>query len=69
MLCTGSIVISAATGLGFMAASIAVGGFLGHIYPLIREKGDRAVALATVIGGIGGLLGSMFTIALGELVA
>jgi hypothetical protein len=43
-----------ATAMGFMAASIAVGGFLAHAEPVLSERGDQAIRSATVRGGLWG---------------
>lgn len=56
MLTMASIFNDAATGAGFMAASIAVGGFLAHMRPALAGEDDQAVSSATIRGGIGGLL-------------
>jgi hypothetical protein len=46
---------SDATGVvGFMAAAIAVFGFLWQAPPALAQKEDRAVRAATIIGGLVG---------------
>jgi hypothetical protein len=50
-----SVITIAATGAGFMAASIAVGGFIVHVGPALTGKDEARVRAATVIGGLGGL--------------
>lgn len=62
------IVSRFATGAGFMAAAIAVGGFLAHVQPFLRGRNDQAVRVATVVGGLGGLVFAAGLIAF-ELVA
>jgi hypothetical protein len=51
----GSIVEDGATATGFMAAAIAVGGFLGHAGPVLWRRGEAAIRFGTVVGGLGGL--------------
>jgi hypothetical protein len=63
MLAIGSIVSDAATGVGFLAGSIAVGGFIGHLPSILMRQEDEEVALATVAGGVIGLVGALFVIA------
>jgi hypothetical protein len=48
----------AASGAGFVAATIAIFGFLGQIWPALRRQADPDVRAATVIGGLVGLLGA-----------
>ena len=55
MLAIGSIVGDAAFGTGFMAAAIAVCGFMAHAHPVLTGKGEEAVRVATVVGGLVGL--------------
>jgi hypothetical protein len=45
---------------GFIAACIAIGGFLGHTRPALRRQDDLEVRRATVIGGLWGLAASIF---------
>jgi len=58
MLPVGSIIEDGATVMGFMAATIAVGGFLGHAGPVLRNAGEAAIRFGTVVGGICGLGGA-----------
>jgi hypothetical protein len=51
----GSIIGDAATLVGFTAAMIAIGGFLGQVEPALTRKDDQAVRAATVVGGLFGL--------------
>jgi glycerol-3-phosphate acyltransferase PlsY len=51
----GSIIDEGAAVTGFMAAAIAVGGFLGHAWPVIRHQDEAAIRVATVVGGLYGL--------------
>ena len=55
MLPIGLLVNDAAAGAGFIAASIAICGFLGQIKPALAREEDRTVRSATVIGGMVGL--------------
>ncbi len=50
----GSLVSSATGAVGFMAAAIAVFGFLWQAPSVLTQKGDRSVRAATVIGGLVG---------------
>jgi len=55
VLPAGSILSDAASGVGFVAAAIAVCGFMGQVGPALMRKEDQAVRAATVIGGLIGL--------------
>jgi glucokinase len=50
-----SILNDAPADAGFMAASIAIGGFLAHAQPVLSGRSERAVKIATVLGGLSGL--------------
>ena len=63
MLPVGSFVSDAASGAGFLAATIAIGGFLGQVWPALRLKDERAVRAATVVGGLFGLGAAALTLA------
>ena len=54
MLPVGSLVSSATSVVGFMAAAIAVFGFLWQAPSVLARKEDRSVRAATVIGGLVG---------------
>lgn len=56
MLPIGSIIGDAASGVGFVAATIAVCGFLGQVGPALRRQEDEEVRAATVVGGLIGFL-------------
>lgn len=45
-----------ATGAGGIAATVAVGAFVGQIYPGLSEAPDARVRRDAVIGGIAGLI-------------
>jgi hypothetical protein len=47
-----SILNDATTGVGLMAATIAVGGFLAHAPSVLRGDDEGSVRLATVFGGL-----------------
>lgn len=57
MLPLGSVIDDGAAVTGFMAAAIAVGGFLGHAWPVIRRQDEAAIRVATVVGGLCGFAG------------
>lgn len=67
MLPVGSILSEAATVVGFTAAMIAVGGFLGQVGPALTRKDDREVRAATVVGGLVGLVTAVAVIAVGAI--
>lgn len=52
MVIVGSLASSAATGTGFVAASIAVFGFLLHVVPALSGASEATVRRATIAGGI-----------------
>jgi hypothetical protein len=58
----GSLVGSAATGIGLMAAAIAVSGFLAHAWPALAGKDEIALRRATVAGGLGGFVAALVLI-------
>ena len=62
MVPMGSIVSTWATGVGLMAGSIAVGGFLAHAQPALQRKGETEIRIATVVGGLAGLGGACLAI-------
>lgn len=51
-----SIVIQFATATGFLAAAIAVGGFVAHARPAIAGERDLELRRLTAIGGLWGLV-------------
>ncbi|HET8814736.1 MAG TPA: hypothetical protein VFM51_07240 [Solirubrobacterales bacterium] len=65
MLPVGSLISDAATGAGFIAASIAIGGFLMQAYPALGKRSDGAVRAATAVGGLIGLIIAIAVIAAG----
>lgn len=46
---------NAAVGAGFIAAAIAIGGFIAHAGPALAGRDDQALRFATVVGGLAGL--------------
>jgi hypothetical protein len=56
------LISDAATGAGFIAASIAICGFLGQIKPALAREEDSAVRSSTVLGGMLGLTLAVATI-------
>jgi hypothetical protein len=59
---TASIMGTATTAAGLIAASIAVGGFVLHLLPALSGAPDDDLRRATVIGGACGLGVSLFVI-------
>ena len=55
MLPVGSLINDLASGAGFVAACIAVCGFLMQIPPALAKADEKSVRAATVVGGIVGL--------------
>jgi hypothetical protein len=55
VLLVGSFIGNAAATSGFLAATIAIGGFLGQALPALRRRDDSGVRTATVVGGLSGL--------------
>jgi hypothetical protein len=55
VLPVGSLVNDFASGAGFVAACIAICGFLMQIPPALVKADEKSVRAATVVGGIGGL--------------
>jgi hypothetical protein len=47
-----SVVLQFATATGFLAAAIAVGGFLAHARPAIAGEVDSVLRRRTAIGGL-----------------
>jgi uncharacterized membrane protein len=52
----GSLTTDAAAGLGLMAVTIAVCGFLGQAPAALKREDDQSVRALTVIGGLVGLV-------------
>lgn len=64
-----SIASNAATGTGFVAASIAVLGFLLHAAPALSGAPERRIRKATVAGGLLGFVASFAVILLSAIVS
>jgi hypothetical protein len=65
----GSLVSNAATTVGFMAASIAVGGFIAHAGPALTNQSDSKLRYATVVGGLAGLGIAALIVSVGNLLS
>jgi uncharacterized membrane protein len=52
----GTLINDFASGVGLIAACIAVCGFLSQVPPALAKEDDKAVRAATVVGGVGGLV-------------
>jgi hypothetical protein len=57
-----SLLNDAIAAAGFIAASIAVGGFIGQVGPALAREEDGAVRSAVTIGGLCGLGFALCTI-------
>jgi glucokinase len=55
MLVVADVMSDFTGGAGFLAAAIAVGGFIAHIGPALSGRSEERVRQATVIGGSAGL--------------
>jgi hypothetical protein len=56
------------TFVGFMAAAIGVGGFLGHAGPVLAGWREEELRRATVVGGPWGIGGAIVVIVLSAIV-
>jgi hypothetical protein len=52
----GTFLSATASSVGFMAASIAVGGFLLQAVPTLNRRKDQDVRTAAVTGGLAGFI-------------
>ncbi|HSK49622.1 MAG TPA: hypothetical protein VK889_03910 [Solirubrobacterales bacterium] len=68
MFVTASIATAFSTLMGTLAASIAVGGFLGHARPALTGGSEQKVRAATVIGGMGGCAVGLLVVFLSAIV-
>jgi hypothetical protein len=59
-------VSDAAAGVGLMAASIAVGGFLLQAAPTLNRRKDQDVRAAAVTGGLAGFFVAVAIIVFGS---
>jgi uncharacterized membrane protein len=62
VLPVGSLISDFAAGAGFIAASIAICGFIGQIKPTLTREEDQEIRVNAVIGGIVGLVFAAATI-------
>lgn len=67
MITFASLIVESTTGVGLAAGSVAVGGFIAHVTPVLQSKDDQAVQLATVIGGVGGLFYAAVVVVIDKL--
>lgn len=51
-----TLMSNAISGFGLAAATIAVCGFIGQIWPALTRQDDQSVRVATGTGGIFGLM-------------
>jgi hypothetical protein len=56
-----------ALGAGFLAAAIAIGGFIGHTQAVLGSASESELQRATAIGGLCGLLIGV-TIVIGDAI-
>jgi hypothetical protein len=68
VLPVGSLINDFASGAGFVAACIAVFGFLMQVPPALVKADEKAVRAATVVGGLGGLLIAVAAIVLAMVI-
>jgi hypothetical protein len=68
MVVLGSIASQFATGLGTVAAAIAVCGFLAHARPALTGGSEKRIREATVIGGVVGFALAIVVVFLSALV-
>jgi len=68
MLVAAMLLDRSATVAGFMAAAIAVGGFLAHAGPALAGKDERSLRRAVVTGGLWGVVGVIFVVVLSAII-
>jgi hypothetical protein len=68
MVVAGTILSQSVTLIGFVAAAIAVGGFLGHAGPVLAEWREEELRRAAVVGGLWGIGGAVFVIVLSAVI-
>lgn len=66
MLPVGSLTNDVASGVGFIAASIAVCGFLLQALPTLTRKPEEEVRMAMVVGGLIGFFIAVLIITVGS---
>jgi hypothetical protein len=64
----GSLINDFASAAGFIAATVAVGGFLMQAPPALAKADDKAVRAAAVVGGLAGLVLAVSAIAASVLI-
>jgi hypothetical protein len=57
-----------ATATGFIAAAIAVGGFLAQAVPTIVARDEKRLRRLTVAGGLWGIVGAVSVIVLSAII-
>jgi hypothetical protein len=67
MLLTATLLDRSATAAGFVAAAIAVGGFLAHAVPILASWNEERIRKVTVFGGLWGVAGAAFVIVLSAI--
>jgi hypothetical protein len=65
VLPVGTFVSDAASTVGFLAASIAVGGFLLQVLPTLNRRNEQDVRAAAVTGGLAGFFIAVAILILG----
>jgi hypothetical protein len=68
VLPVGSLINDFASGAGFVAACIAICGFLMQVPPALVKADEKSVRAATVVGGVGGFLLAVGLITLAALI-
>ena len=68
MLVAATLLDRSATVAGFMAAAIAVGGFLAHAGPALARRSAERLQRAVVIGGLWGAAGAICIVVLSAII-
>jgi hypothetical protein len=63
----GPVVVQVAALTGWVAAAIAVGGFLAHAWEAIAGGSEQRLRRLTAIGGLGGVMAVAMTLLVGAL--
>ena len=58
----GEVLDQSALVTGFLAAAIAVGGFIGHSQEVLGRRSAERLQKATAMGGLYGLFGGLFLV-------
>jgi hypothetical protein len=65
---TGGVVLDqSALATGFLAAAIAVGGFIGRSQQILARRSEDRIQRATVIGGLYGLFGGLLLVIVDQI--